>query len=146
LIVCDEAVSALDVSIQSQIINLLLELQAEFKIAYLFIAHDLSVVKHISDRVAVMYLGKIVETANSETIYKSPKHPYTQSLIDSIPIPDPHHKVQRKILQGDIPSSIDPPSGCGFHTRCPRVMDCCKIDEPSLRTETQQHSYRCHLD
>ena len=146
LIVCDEAVSALDVSIQSQIVNLLLELQAEFKIAYLFIAHDLAVVKHISDRVAVMYLGKIVETADSETIYKNPKHPYTQSLIDSIPIPDPHHKIQRKILKGDIPSSINPPTGCGFHTRCPQVMECCKIEEPRLRNGTQQHSYRCHLD
>jgi oligopeptide/dipeptide ABC transporter ATP-binding protein len=146
LIVCDEAVSALDVSIQSQIINLLLELQAEFKMAYLFIAHDLAVVKHISDRVAVMYLGKIMETADSETIYKNAKHPYTQSLIDSIPIPDPHYKAQRQILRGDIPSSINPPSGCRFHTRCPQVMDCCKTDEPRLRNESQQHSFRCHLD
>lgn len=146
LIVCDEAVSALDVSIQSQIINLLLELQAEFNMAYLFIAHDLAVVKHISDRVAVMYLGKIVETADSETIYKNSRHPYTQSLIDSIPIPDPRHKVQREILQGDIPSAINPPSGCGFHTRCPRVMDCCKVDRPKIRNATPQHSFRCHLD
>lgn len=146
LIVCDEAVSALDVSIQSQIINLLLDLQAEFNMAYLFISHDLAVVKHISDRVAVMYLGGIVETADSETIYHNPKHPYTKSLIDSIPVPDPHHKAQRIILQGDIPSAINPPSGCRFHTRCPKVMPCCKIDNPKQRNETSLHSFSCHLD
>jgi oligopeptide/dipeptide ABC transporter ATP-binding protein len=146
LIVCDEAVSALDVSIQSQIINLLLDLQAEFNIAYLFISHDLAVVKHFSDRVAVMYLGRIVETADSETIYKNQKHPYTKSLIDSIPIPDPHYKAKRLILQGDIPSTINSPSGCHFHTRCPQVMPCCKVDEPKLRIQTSSHSFSCHLD
>jgi oligopeptide/dipeptide ABC transporter ATP-binding protein len=146
LIVCDEAVSALDVSIQSQIINLLLDLQAEFNMAYLFISHDLAVVKHFSDRVAVMYLGEIVETADSETIYKNQKHPYTKSLIDSIPAPDPHHKAKRLILQGDMPSAINPPSGCHFQTRCPKVMPRCKVDEPKLRVETSSHSFSCHLD
>lgn len=146
LIVCDEAVSSLDVSIQSQIINLLLDLQAEFNMAYLFISHDLAVVKHFSDRVAVMYLGKIVETADSETIYKNQKHPYTKSLMDSIPVPDPHHKAQRLILQGDMPSAINPPSGCHFHTRCPKVMPCCQVDEPKLRVQTSSHSFSCHLD
>ena len=146
LIVCDEAVSALDVSIQSQIINLLLDLQAEFNMAYLFISHDLAVVKHFSDRVAVMYLGKIVETADSDTIYKNQKHPYTKSLIDSIPVPNPHHKAKRLILQGDMPSAINPPSGCHFHTRCPKVMPCCKVDEPKLRFQTSSHSFSCHLD
>lgn len=146
LIVCDEAVSALDVSIQSQIINLLLDLQAEFNMAYLFISHDLAVVKHFSDRVAVMYLGRIVETADSETIYKNQKHPYTKSLIDSIPVPNPHHKAKRFILQGDMPSAINPPSGCHFHTRCPKVMACCKVDEPKFRVQSSSHSYSCHLD
>ena len=139
LIVCDEAVSALDVSIQSQIINLLLALQAEFNMAYLFIAHDLAVVKHISDRVAVMYLGKIVETASSAAIYKNPKHPYTQSLIDSIPVPDPRHKIKRPLLQHDIPSAINPPPGCAFHTRCPQVMPRCKVESPQIKALTQQH-------
>jgi oligopeptide/dipeptide ABC transporter ATP-binding protein len=146
LIVCDEAVSALDVSIQSQIINLLLDLQVEFNMAYLFISHDLAVVKHFSDRVAVMYLGRIVETADSETIYKNQKHPYTKSLINSIPVADSHHKTKRLILKGDIPSSINPPSGCHFHTRCPDVMPCCKVDEPKLRVQTSSHSYSCHLN
>jgi len=146
LIVCDEAVSALDVSIQSQIINLLLDLQDELNMAYLFISHDLAVVKHFSDRVAVMYLGKIVETADSDTIYKKQKHPYTKSLIDSIPTPDPHCIKKRIILQGDIPSAINPPSGCHFHTRCPKVMPCCKINEPAMRLHSSLHSYSCHLD
>ena len=146
LIVCDEAVSALDVSIQSQIINLLLALQAEFNMAYLFIAHDLAVVKHISDRVAVMYLGKIVETASSAAIYKNPKHPYTQSLIDSIPVPDPRHKIKRPLLQHDIPSAINPPPGCAFHTRCPQVMPRCKVESPQIKALTQQHLFCCHLD
>lgn len=144
LIVCDEAVSALDVSIQSQIINLLLALQAEFNMAYLFIAHDLAVVKHISDRVAVMYLGKIVETASSAAIYKNPKHPYTQSLIDSIPVPDPRHKIKRPLLQHDIPSAINPPPGCAFHTRCPQVMPRCKVESPQIKALTQQHLFCCH--
>jgi oligopeptide/dipeptide ABC transporter ATP-binding protein len=146
LIVCDEAVSALDVSIQSQIINLLLDLQSEFNIAYLFISHDLAVVKHFSDRIAVMYLGRIVETADSDTIYKNQRHPYTKSLINSIPVADPHHKNKRLILKGDIPSSINPPSGCHFHTRCPEVMPCCKVDEPKVIAQTSSHSFSCHLN
>lgn len=132
LIICDEPVSALDVSIQSQILNLLIELQKEFNLSYLFIAHDLAVVKHISDRIAIMYLGKLVEEGEGETIYQNAKHPYTQSLISAIPIPNPHHEVKRQVLSGDVPSPIDPPSGCSFHPRCPRVMDECKVKTPKL--------------
>jgi peptide/nickel transport system ATP-binding protein len=146
-IVCDEAVSALDVSIQSQIINLLIELQQEMNIALLFIAHDLSVVKHISDRIAVMYLGQIVEIASSDDIYTNTKHPYTQALIDAIPIPDPTLKIQRTILSGDVPSAISPPSGCRFHTRCPKVQSRCKQEMPELifiDGERKQHQVACH--
>ncbi|MBL4819511.1 MAG: ATP-binding cassette domain-containing protein [Gammaproteobacteria bacterium] len=132
LIICDEPVSALDVSIQSQILNLLIELQKEFNLSYLFIAHDLAVVKHISDRIAIMYLGKLVGEGEGETIYQNAKHPYTQSLISAIPIPNPHHEVKRQVLSGDVPSPIDPPSGCSFHPRCPRVMDECKVKTPKL--------------
>ncbi|MDO8273216.1 MAG: dipeptide ABC transporter ATP-binding protein [Gammaproteobacteria bacterium] len=143
LIICDEPVSALDVSIQSQILNLLIDLQKEFNLSYLFIAHDLAVVKHISDRIAIMYLGKIVESGDGESIYRTARHPYTQSLISAIPVPDPHHKSQRQVLVGDVPSPINPPSGCAFHTRCPKVMDVCRSTAPVLSADHQPVS--CHL-
>ncbi|MBT8145653.1 MAG: ATP-binding cassette domain-containing protein, partial [Gammaproteobacteria bacterium] len=132
LIICDEPVSALDVSIQSQIMNLLVDLQKEFNLSYLFIAHDLAVVKHVSDRIAIMYLGKLVEEGPGQTIYKNARHPYTQSLISAIPIPDPRHHVQRQVLTGDVPSPIDPPGGCSFHPRCPKAMPECKAHVPRL--------------
>ncbi|MCB1671096.1 MAG: ATP-binding cassette domain-containing protein [Pseudomonadales bacterium] len=132
LIICDEPVSALDVSIQSQIMNLLIDLQKEFNLSYLFIAHDLAVVKHVSDRIAIMYLGKLVEEGPGQTIYEKARHPYTQSLISAIPIPDPRHHLQRQVLVGDVPSPINPPSGCAFHPRCPKVMDECRSNTPRL--------------
>lgn len=145
LIICDEPVSALDVSIQSQILNLLNDLQKEFDLAYLFIAHDLAVVKHISDRVAIMYLGNIIEYADSDTIYRQPAHPYTQSLISAIPVPDPHRKVSRQVLSGDVPSPIDPPTGCHFHPRCPRRMDRCLASSPELKAIDDAHRSACFL-
>ncbi len=132
LIICDEPVSALDVSIQSQIMNLLIDLQKEFNLSYLFIAHDLAVVKHVSDRIAIMYLGKLVEEGPGQSIYKNARHPYTQSLISAIPVPDPRHHMQRQVLVGDVPSPIDPPSGCAFHPRCSKVMDECRVNVPRL--------------
>ena len=132
LIICDEPVSALDVSIQSQILNLLLELQAEMSLTYLFIAHDLAVVKHVSDHIAVMYLGKIVEYANADTLYENPVHPYTYALLSAIPVPDPTAKKVKQILSGDVPSPIHPPPGCVFHTRCPYMRDYCKVEVPNL--------------
>ena len=145
LIICDEPVSALDVSIQSQILNLMNDLQQEFNLSYLFIAHDLAVVKHISDRIAIMYLGRIVESGEGQEIYKNPLHPYTRSLMSAIPVPDPHRKIKRQIISGDVPSPIDPPSGCTFHPRCPEVIDECKYKVPSLETITQGHKASCHL-
>lgn len=145
LIIADEPVSALDVSIQSQVINLLKELQNEFSLTYLFIAHNLGVVKHISDRVAVMYLGKIVEIADKKEFYARPIHPYSQSLLSAIPIPDPTYKKERIILEGDVPSPVDPPSGCRFHPRCPRAMDICSQKEPEFKEYGNKHFAACHL-
>jgi len=144
-IVADESVSALDVSIQAQIINLLKELQQEFGLTLLFVAHDLSVVKHISNRVAVMYLGKIVEMAEKKSLFSEPKHPYTQALLSAIPVPDPRQRKQQEIIMGDVPSPVNPPKGCRFHTRCPKVMDICKVEEPVLRGIKPDYFVACHL-
>jgi oligopeptide/dipeptide ABC transporter ATP-binding protein len=145
-IVCDEAVSALDVSIQAQVINLLMDLRDEFGLSYLFVAHDLSVVRHISHRVAVMYLGKIVEQAPTAALFATPHHPYTRSLLSAVPRADPTRKVERIVLQGDVPSPMNPPPGCPFHTRCPVVMDVCRHEVPPLREAGAGHSFTCHLE
>ena len=145
LIIADEPISALDVSIQAQVINLMQDLQIEFGLTYLFIAHDLSVVKYISDRVAVMYLGKIVELASSEETFLNPKHPYTEALISAVPVPDPDFCVQRIPLEGDVPSPINPPSGCYFHPRCNYAQDVCRNKAPEYREVSPEHFVSCHL-
>jgi oligopeptide transport system ATP-binding protein len=145
IIMCDEAVSALDVSIRSQIINLLKDLQKEFNLTYLFIAHDLSVIKYISDRVVVMYLGKIVEIANKKELFTNTMHPYTQALISAVPVPNPDYKKERIILQGDVPSPANPPKGCRFHPRCFKVMKICSEIEPKLIEIKEGHFCACHL-
>ncbi|MER2029440.1 MAG: dipeptide ABC transporter ATP-binding protein [Solibacillus sp.] len=147
LIICDEAVSALDVSIQAQVLNLLEELQNEYGLTYLFISHDLGVVRHISDRIIVMYLGKIVEIADKTSLFENPQHPYTKALLSAIPVPDPDAVKNRIVLKGDVPSPIDPPQGCRFHTRCPFATDKCRTEEPVLRTSPimkDTHEAACH--
>lgn len=145
MIVADEPVSALDVSVRAQVINLFLDLQREFGLSYLFITHDLSLIRYISDHVAVMYLGKLVENAPVDEIFDSPLHPYTECLISAVPIPDPDAASDRIVLKGDIPSPISPPSGCRFHTRCPRKMPICNIEEPVMKEVKNGHQVACHL-
>src|SRR5690625_888278 len=145
LIVCDEPVSALDVSVQSQILNLMVHLRDELDLTYIFIAHDLSVVEHISDRVGVMYLGHLVELTEKEKLYENPKHPYTQALLSAVPSLDPDIKKDRILLKGDVPSPANPPTGCVFHTRCPMAMDVCKTAKPSLTEVEDRHFVACHL-
>jgi len=146
LIICDEAVSALDVSVKAQIVNLLSDLQDELGLALLFISHDLAIVEHLTHRVAVMYLGKIVEVADRRTLFAESHHPYTQALLSAVPVPDPTIKRQRMILTGDVPSPINPPSGCRFHTRCPFAFDRCRTEEPALKAVGDGHMSACHLD
>jgi len=145
VIICDEPVSALDVSIQAQVINLLAQLQEQMNLSYLFIAHDLSVVEHISDRIAVMYLGRFVELATDKELYQNPQHPYSQALLSAVPVPDPEIHKQRILLEGDVPSPLNPPSGCAFHTRCPECKAVCTHEEPVFRDLGGDHWIACHL-
>jgi len=145
IIICDEPVSALDVSIQAQVINLLVQLQEEMGLSYLFIAHDLSVVEHISDRVAVMYLGKIVELASDKDLYQNPRHPYSRALLSAVPVADPERQTRRILLPGDVPSPLNPPPGCAFHPRCPERLEICSSQEPAFRDLGGQHWVACHL-
>lgn len=145
IIICDESVSALDVSIQAQILNLLKQLQKDLDLTFLFISHDLSVVRHISDRIMVMYLGKVVEIADKQSLFTQPHHPYTKALFSSIPVIDKEHRKERIILKGDLPSPLNPPTGCSFHTRCPFATDKCKAEVPALREITTTHKVACHF-
>ncbi len=145
LIICDEPVSALDVSVQAQVLNLLKSIQKEFGMSYVFISHDLSVVSHISDRVAVMYLGQLMEVATAEELYHNPQHPYTQILLDAVPVPDPEIQKEDVIIAGDMPSPISPPSGCPFHPRCPKVMEICSQNQPEPKETVSGHKVACHL-
>lgn len=144
-VVCDEAVSALDVSIQAQVINLFMELQKKLSLTYMFISHDLSVVKHISDRILVMYLGKSMELAPSADLFAETRHPYTRALLSAVPVPDPHRVVKHELLSGDVPSPINPPAGCVFHTRCPVAIERCKTEVPEFRDTGNGHFVACHL-
>jgi len=143
--VADEPVSALDVSVQAQILNLVMDLQRELGLAYLFIAHDLSVIGQVSDRIAVMYLGKIIELADRTELFAHPLHPYTEALLSAVHVPDPHQKRKRIFLQGEVPSPVEPPPGCSFHTRCPKVMKVCSQEEPALKPLNGSHLISCHL-